>query len=96
MIGGMEGDFNRRLPNLTAVDRNDQRALVLASPGNGSAASRQAERTDAVVIDPLMGWFVLRLLADFFFRADNLAEAIAAIRPEAFIASGHAFIAGRQ
>ena len=52
--------------------------------------------TGALVIDPLMGWFVLRLLADFFFRADNLAEAIAAIRPQPFIASWHAFIAGSQ
>lgn len=43
-----------------------------------------------------MRWFVLRLCADFFFRPDNLTEAIAAIRLETFVASSHAFIAGCQ
>ena len=43
-----------------------------------------------------MRWLVLRLCADFFFRPDNLTEAIAVIRLETFIASRHSSIAGGQ
>ena len=45
---------------------------------------------------PLMGWFVLRLFADLFFRLDNLIEAIAIVGLETFFASGHSFVARRQ
>jgi hypothetical protein len=44
----------------------------------------------------LMRWFVLWLFADFFFRPDNLTEAIARIRLKTFIASRHSFVAGCQ
>jgi hypothetical protein len=44
----------------------------------------------------LMRWFVLWLFSDFFFRRDNLAEAIIGIRVETFIASRHSFVAGCQ
>jgi hypothetical protein len=37
---------------------------------------------------------VLWPFSDFFFRPDNLTEAIIGIRLETFIASRHSFVAG--